>query len=73
MHYKHTLLCLQHGKAVLCEKPATPDLTETERVLAVAAASGRPFLEAFKTSFGPFADTLRALVAEGAIGAPPVG
>lgn len=73
VHTTHAQLAidaLRAGKAVLCEKPATPDLTETERVLAVAAASGRPFLEAFKTSFGPFADTLRALVAEGAIGAP---
>lgn len=67
-HAPLAIAALEAGKAVLCEKPATPDLAETERVLSVAAASGRPFLEAFKTSFGPFADTLRTLVADGAIG-----
>ena len=67
-HARLAIAALEAGKAVLCEKPATPDVAETERVLAVAAASGRPFVEAFKTSFGPFADLLRTLVADGAIG-----
>lgn len=67
-HGRLALDAIEAGKAVLCEKPATPTAAETERVLAAAAMSGTPFLEAFKTSFGPFADRVRSLVAEGRIG-----
>jgi predicted dehydrogenase len=37
---------LRAGKAVLCEKPLTADLAETERLLDVAAASGGFLMEA---------------------------
>ncbi len=59
---------LAAGKAVLCEKPVTPTLADTERVLTAAAASGMPFVEAYKYRFGPFADELSRLVARGSLG-----
>ncbi|WP_404434158.1 Gfo/Idh/MocA family oxidoreductase [Microbacterium lacus] len=71
VHTSHAELveaALRAGKAVLCEKPATTNLADAERVLAVAAETNRPFLEAFKCRFGPLADRLRALIEERAIG-----
>ncbi|GAA2978718.1 putative dehydrogenase [Microbacterium terrae] len=72
-HADLAIRALEAGKAVLCEKPATPTLTETERMLSAAYDADRPLVEAFKNRFGPFADTLRRTVAdaaEGALGAP---
>ncbi|MBZ4487730.1 Gfo/Idh/MocA family oxidoreductase [Microbacterium sp. cx-55] len=54
-HAELSVAALESGKAVLCEKPVSPSLSETMRVLAAAAATGRPFVEAYKYRFGPFA------------------
>ena len=67
-HADLAIRALEAGKAVLCEKPASPTLEEVERILEAAARTQRPFLEAFKTRFGPFADALRELVAGGELG-----
>lgn len=67
-HAELAIRALEAGKAVLCEKPVTPTADETARVLAAAAESGRPFVEAFKQRFGPFADLLRTIVTEGELG-----
>lgn len=69
-HADLAIRALEAGKAVLCEKPASPTLDEVERILATAERTQRPFLEAFKTRFGPFADALRELAAGGELGAP---
>ncbi|MFG6503058.1 Gfo/Idh/MocA family protein [Microbacterium sp. P05] len=69
-HADLAVAALAAGKAVLCEKPATAAAVDTDRVLDAAAAAGRPFLEAYKYRFGPLAASLRALVADGAIGRP---
>ncbi|MDZ8171642.1 Gfo/Idh/MocA family protein [Microbacterium xanthum] len=71
VHTAHAELArqaLEAGKAVLCEKPATPSLAETAAVIDVARTVGRPFLEAFKTRFGPFAARVGDLVASGELG-----
>lgn len=68
-HAELAIRALEAGKAVLCEKPASPTLDEVERILAAAQRVQRPFLEAFKTRFGPFADALREIVAGGELGA----
>lgn len=69
-HAELAIRALEAGKAVLCEKPASPTIDEVERILAAAQRAQRPFLEAFKTRFGPFADALRELAAGGELGAP---
>ena len=38
LHAENSLLCLEHGKAVLCEKPFTLNAHEAERVIGVARA-----------------------------------
>ncbi|MGV8881462.1 MAG: Gfo/Idh/MocA family protein [Rhodoglobus sp.] len=69
-HAELAVDALAAGKAVLCEKPLTHTVEETTRVLAAAAESGRPFLEAYKFRFGPLADELRAIIRSGEIGEP---
>ncbi len=69
-HADLAVRALEAGKAVLCEKPASPTLDEVERILFAAERAQRPFLEAFKTRFGPFADALRELAGGAELGAP---
>jgi predicted dehydrogenase len=59
---------LAAGKAVLCEKPLTAALSETERLLAVAAASGGFLMEAVWMRFNPLVQRLVDLVRSGELG-----
>ncbi len=63
-HRELAIRALEAGKAVLCEKPAAPELRDVEAILDAAARAGRPFVEAHKSRFSPFADALDGLVAE---------
>ena len=67
-HAALAIAALESGKAVLCEKPVTPTAAATAEVLAAAERTGRPFVEAFKHSFGPLARELRSVVQSGEIG-----
>ena len=68
MHKEDTLMCLESGKAVLCEKPFAT--TEAEaRVMTKCARARRLFLmEAMWTRFLPLMAEVRGLLAEGALG-----
>lgn len=68
MHYEHTLLCLQYGKAVLCEKPFTVNARETEAIIAAARSAQRLVMEAMWSRFLPHVRQAEQLVQEGAIG-----
>lgn len=67
-HVDMAIAALEAGKAVLCEKPLTTSVADTEAVLAAAARTGLPLLEAFKYRFGPFPARLREMLVDGAIG-----
>lgn len=69
-HFEHTLLALQAGKPVLCEKAFT--LTATQAALLAAEARARKLflMEAMWTRYLPHIVELRRLLAEGAIGEP---
>ncbi|QEW01970.1 Gfo/Idh/MocA family oxidoreductase [Microbacterium lushaniae] len=69
-HADLAIRALEAGKAVLCEKPASPTAAEVDRILAAAEAADRPFVEAYKNRFGPWADALRQVLADGAVGRP---
>jgi predicted dehydrogenase len=69
-HADLAIRALEAGKAVLCEKPASPTAAEVDRILDAAARADRPFVEAFKNRFGPWADALREVLADGAVGRP---
>ena len=68
LHAENSLLCLEHGKAVLCEKPFTLNAQEAERVINVARAEKLFLMEAMWTRFFPLASTLRELVQRGRVG-----
>ena len=67
-HLKNTLLCLNAGKPVLCEKPLTVNAGET-RILIDAASKNKVFLlEAVWTRYLPIFSEIRKWLDDGAIG-----
>jgi predicted dehydrogenase len=68
LHKDNTLLCLQAGKAVLCEKPFALNATEAQAMIATARKRGIFLMEAMWTRFLPHIVKLRELLAAGAIG-----
>jgi len=68
LHAEWTIRALRTRKPVLCEKPLTGSLAETEQVLAVARETGTPLWEAFVFPFHDQMRRLRELLADGVIG-----
>lgn len=68
MHKDDSLLCLDHGKAVLCEKPFTINADEAAQVIRVAREKNIFLMEAMWTRFTPLMGQVRELVRDGAIG-----
>jgi predicted dehydrogenase len=68
-HAQNVLLCLDHGKAVLCEKPFTLNAAEAKAVAARAKEKKLLVMEAMWTRFFPGMARVRELLADGAIGA----
>ncbi len=67
-HREHTLLCLEAGKAVLCEKPISIN-AQTTKEMVVAAQEKKLFLmEAMWTRFLPTLEKARQWIADGRIG-----
>ena len=68
MHKEHTLMALESGKAVLCEKPFATNASEA-RVMISRARQKRQFLmEAMWTRFLPLMAKVRGVLAEGVLG-----
>lgn len=67
-HRPNSILCLEHGKAVLCEKPFTINARETRDVIDVARRNKRFLMEAMWTRFLPIMTQVRTWIGEGAIG-----
>ena len=68
LHAEVVELALAAGKPVLCEKPLTHTLAETERLVALAADAGTFLMEALWTRFNPLVQQLVALVRAGELG-----
>ncbi|MDZ4763090.1 MAG: Gfo/Idh/MocA family oxidoreductase [Chloroflexota bacterium] len=68
MHKDSALLCLNAGKAVLCEKPFMLNAGETRTVIQTARERGVFLMEAMWTRFIPATTKVRELIASGAIG-----
>lgn len=67
-HYPAALLCLEHGKNVLCEKPAAINGKQLEKITALARTKGLFFMEALWTRFLPSFRKAVELIAFGAVG-----
>ncbi|MCL7961174.1 MAG: Gfo/Idh/MocA family oxidoreductase, partial [marine benthic group bacterium] len=69
-HAEHALLCLRHGKHVLCEKSLALNAGQAERMARAARENDLLLMEAMWTRFLPAVVRLRQLLAEGVIGEP---
>jgi len=67
-HAENATLCLEAGKAVLCEKPFCVNAAEAERVVGLAREKGLFLMEGMWTRFFPLMGEVRRLVSEGALG-----
>jgi dihydrodiol dehydrogenase / D-xylose 1-dehydrogenase (NADP) len=68
LHHENTLLCLQAGKAVLCEKPLAIDEAQAREMIEMARLQNRFLMEATWTWFLPPFVRLRQMLADGLIG-----
>ncbi len=68
LHKDNSMLCLNAGKAVLCEKPFTINRCEAEEVVACARRNNRFLMEAMWTRFLPAVLQAHRWVWEGLIG-----
>jgi predicted dehydrogenase len=67
-HKEHTLLCLNNGVGVLCEKPFAMDETEVDQMIALARTNKVFLMEAMWTRFLPSTLKVQSWISEGKIG-----
>ncbi|HEX8429232.1 Gfo/Idh/MocA family oxidoreductase [Hymenobacter sp.] len=67
-HHAHTLLCLQGGLPVLCEKAFALNAHQSQDMINTAKERGVFLMEAFWTRFFPAINKALELVADGTIG-----
>ena len=67
-HCKHTLLSLEAGKPVLCEKPLAENAADAASMHAKAEEKGLFMQDAMWSRFFPAVEHARVLIEEGAIG-----
>lgn len=68
MHYEHTLLCLNHGKAVLCEKAFAINARQAAEMIRVAREKRLFLMEALWTKFTPRFQKMQEMIAAGMLG-----
>ncbi|MCW2289265.1 putative dehydrogenase [Leucobacter luti] len=67
-HLAHATLAIEAGKAVLVEKPMTPRLEDTQRLVALARSRGVFAMEAVWTLALPRYSVVRQILASGMLG-----
>lgn len=68
LHLEDTLLCIAHGKAVLCEKPFALNARQAKTMIAAAQEKKVFLMEALWSKFLPQYDTMQQLIREGKLG-----
>ncbi len=68
LHHHDTLLCLEAGKPVLCEKPFAINHAQAEEMVAVARRKGLFLMEAMWNRYNPVVLEAQRLMDDGAIG-----
>ncbi|HXM56516.1 MAG TPA: Gfo/Idh/MocA family oxidoreductase [Candidatus Dormibacteraeota bacterium] len=72
-HADLSVLCLEHGAWVLCEKPLCASLAELDRIQAAERATGHRCASVFQWRFGSAGRHLKSLIDRGELGRPLVG
>ncbi len=67
-HYENMKMCIEAGKAVLCEKPFTVNKKEAEEIFALAKEKKVFVMEAFWVKLLPLYKELHQLIETGSIG-----
>ncbi len=68
LHHAHAMLCLNHGRAVLIEKPVAINAGEADAIFATAREKDLFCMEAMWARFAPPFQALREQLAENRIG-----
>jgi len=68
LHHENTLLCLQHHKAVLCEKPFAMNSRQTLEMITLATKNKVFLMEALWTKFQPHYIKLQQMLSAGQLG-----
>jgi predicted dehydrogenase len=72
-HAELSILCLEHGAWVLCEKPLCASLAELDQIAAAEARTGQRCASVFQWRFGSTGQHLKGLIERGELGRPLVG
>ena len=67
-HFENTMLCLEHGKAVLCEKPFAMNERQVQTIIAKAKEKNVFLMEAMWSRFLPMILKTKELIDAGEIG-----
>ena len=67
-HAEHMKLCIEHGKAILCEKSFTGNARQAEEILNLAEQKRIPLTEAIWTRYQPARKIIDDVIASGKIG-----
>lgn len=68
LHYENTLLCLEHGKAVLCEKPFAVNARQAREMIQKARDKKVFLMEALWTKFQPHYLKMQEMIGQGMLG-----
>lgn len=69
-HYENVKMCIEHGKAVLCEKPFALNARQAQELFVMAEEKGVFAQEAMWIRFLPFYKKIREVLSKGLIGDP---
>ncbi len=69
LHHPNTLLCLNHGKAVLCEKPFALNAKQASEMIGLARRKKVFLMDALWTKFLPHYQKMLDIVKSGELGA----
>jgi predicted dehydrogenase len=68
LHHEHAILCLNHKKAVLCEKAFALNLRQAKEMIDLSKKNGIFLMEALWSKFLPQYEKLQELIAAGELG-----
>ena len=69
-HFEHMMLCLEHGKNVICEKAFTMNAQQAKTICAAARERGLYVAEAIWTRYMPSRKMIQDVLDSGIIGKP---